>query len=153
MMSLRLKLAAPPHEERTFSVIDESCETDRDGALLSFWAYAGQNEDDRPHFVPYALSHDRSHSHKNLISDMLTVAARTARGYVSGSNAAEAIRKGPKAMGASALRGAGRGVFYGVVIASGRELCRYALRATGVSKPHYYVSPDGPDFLGPIHLK
>jgi hypothetical protein len=141
----------------TFSAARDSCEVDHDGKLLRFFAYIGDSDDTgEPLYIAYVLSDDKSDSKRGQIRvgiDTGMVAWKTRSGFVKGANLESALRKGPSAMKAAALRGARSGFRFGLLYVVIKEIGMHVIRNGSPRQQHYYVSPDGPDFLGPTYLR
>jgi hypothetical protein len=130
----------------------ESVKVSQNGNILAFSALSHTGEDGEPHFIPYVLSHDRSHSHKDAIHQAINavlVAGSTARGYVKGANSLEAFKMGPgRGMVVQGLKGARGGFLWGVGAMLLKEIVGHILVSD--NSPHYYVSPYGPDLHAPV---
>jgi hypothetical protein len=159
MISLQLQLASS-QTAFTIGAAQETLKYTNSGLLLGFHAYIGLSDHDEPLYIAYVLSHDNSARKKSEIhatTDAAIVSWKMQNGYVEGANSSAALRKGPNAMRAAALTGAKRGFKYGLLWVAAKEIATHIYHSIEEGKnrhqQHYYVSPDGPDFLAPIYLK
>ena len=137
-------------------VAEESVHVDAAGHATSFLAFIGNNANHEPLYIPYVLSDDRHPGRKQAIHAtletlrVLRVTVRAGKSYVDNANELKALREGPDAMHARGLKGARSGLMYGLLYFGLGEIRRHIKKSTERNHDHYYISPSGPDFYGPV---